>query len=52
MHSEDIQNLVITGANEGIGYETMKALYLTGKFNVIFGSRNMNKNREAKTKLL
>jgi NAD(P)-dependent dehydrogenase (short-subunit alcohol dehydrogenase family) len=34
-----ILNIVITGGNSGIGYETMKDLYLRGH-NIIFGSRN------------
>jgi len=32
-------NIVITGGNSGIGFETMKDLYLRGH-NIIFGSRN------------
>ena len=33
------KNIVVTGGNDGIGYETVKSLYLEGH-NVIFGSRN------------
>ncbi len=39
-------NIVVTGGNSGIGYETMKELYLRGH-NVIFGSRNETRNQEA-----
>ena len=44
-------NIVITGGNSGIGYETMKDLYLRGN-NIIFGSRNESKNQEALTNIL
>ena len=40
------KNIVVTGGNSGVGYETVKALYLAGH-NVIFGSRNIAKNQEA-----
>jgi NAD(P)-dependent dehydrogenase (short-subunit alcohol dehydrogenase family) len=39
-------NIVVTGGNSGIGYETMKELYSRGH-NVIFGSRNEARNQEA-----
>jgi NAD(P)-dependent dehydrogenase (short-subunit alcohol dehydrogenase family) len=39
------KNIVVTGGNSGIGYETVKALYEEGH-HVIFGSRNVNKNQE------
>ena len=32
-------NIIITGANTGIGYETAKGLYRDGN-HIIFGSRN------------
>jgi NAD(P)-dependent dehydrogenase (short-subunit alcohol dehydrogenase family) len=32
-------NIVVTGGNNGIGFETIKALYLRGN-NIIFGSRS------------
>ena len=38
-------NIVVTGGNNGIGYETVKALYKKGH-NVIFGSRNQQKSEE------
>jgi NAD(P)-dependent dehydrogenase (short-subunit alcohol dehydrogenase family) len=44
-------NIIITGGNSGIGYETMKDLYLRGH-NIIFGSRNESKNQEALTSIL
>jgi NAD(P)-dependent dehydrogenase (short-subunit alcohol dehydrogenase family) len=37
------KNIVLTGGNNGIGYETVKALYSDGH-NIIFGSRNKQKN--------
>lgn len=40
------KNIVVTGGNSGIGYETVKALYEEGH-NVIFGSRSVSKNQEA-----
>ena len=40
------KNIVITGGNSGIGYETVRGLYKDGH-NVIFGSRNVQKNEEA-----
>jgi NAD(P)-dependent dehydrogenase (short-subunit alcohol dehydrogenase family) len=36
----DRKNIVLTGGNNGIGYETVKALYSDGH-NIIFGSRNI-----------
>ena len=33
------QNIVVTGGNSGIGFETVKALFEDGH-HVIFGSRN------------
>jgi NAD(P)-dependent dehydrogenase (short-subunit alcohol dehydrogenase family) len=44
MHAR--KNVVITGANSGIGFETVKGLYGDGH-NLIFGSRSEEKNREA-----
>ena len=44
-------NIVVTGGNSGIGYETVKDLYLRGH-NVIFGSRNEAKNKEAVQNIL
>jgi len=38
------KNIVITGANMGIGLETAKALYADGH-NIIFGSRNEERNK-------
>lgn len=40
------KNIVVTGGNSGVGYETVKGLYEEGH-NVIFGSRSVNKNQEA-----
>jgi NAD(P)-dependent dehydrogenase (short-subunit alcohol dehydrogenase family) len=40
------KNIVITGANSGIGFETVRGLYADGH-NLIFGSRSEEKNREA-----
>jgi NAD(P)-dependent dehydrogenase (short-subunit alcohol dehydrogenase family) len=37
------KNIVVTGGNSGVGFETVKGLYLDGH-NVIFGSRNVTKN--------
>lgn len=37
---------MITGGNSGIGLETAKALYKMGH-NIIFGSRDRDKNAEA-----
>ena len=37
------KNIVITGGNSGIGFETAKGLYMDGH-NIIFGSRNIQKN--------
>ena len=42
---EQPKNIVITGGNRGIGYELVKYFYLQGH-NVIFGSRNEQKNSE------
>lgn len=44
------KNIVVTGGNSGIGYETVKALYEEGH-NVIFGSRSAAKNQEAVSKI-
>ena len=44
--SQKVLNIVLTGGNSGIGYETAKDLYLRGH-NVVFGSRNEAKNKEA-----
>lgn len=47
MHKDNpIKNIVVTGGNSGIGYETVKGLYTDGH-NVIFGSRNQQKNSQA-----
>ena len=43
---EPAKNIVVTGGNRGIGYEVAKAFYLEGH-NVIFGSRNEQKNYQA-----
>ena len=43
---EQPKNIVVTGGNRGIGYEVAKAFYLQGH-NVIFGSRNEQKNYQA-----
>ncbi len=40
------KNVVITGANAGIGFETIKELYHNGN-NIIFGSRNSMLNQQA-----
>lgn len=37
------KNIVVTGGNNGVGYETVKKLYEDGH-NIIFGSRNVQKN--------
>lgn len=39
------KNIVVTGGNSGVGYETVKALYEEGH-NVIFGARSVAKNEE------
>lgn len=44
------KNIVVTGGNSGIGYETVKALYQEGH-NIIFGARNIDKNKEAIDKI-
>ena len=44
------KNIVVTGGNSGIGFETVKALYDQGH-NVIFGSRSAAKNQEAVTEI-
>lgn len=41
-----MKNIVITGANGGIGLETAKALYSDGH-NIIIGSRSIQKNESA-----
>lgn len=43
---KSVKNIVVTGGNNGIGFETVKSLYLEGH-NVIFGSRSIAKNKEA-----
>ena len=43
---KETKNVVITGGNSGIGYETARGLYKDGH-NVVFGSRNQQKNEEA-----
>jgi NAD(P)-dependent dehydrogenase (short-subunit alcohol dehydrogenase family) len=40
------KNIVVTGGNSGVGYETVRGLYEEGH-NVIFGSRSISKNQEA-----
>lgn len=40
------KNIVVTGGNSGVGYETVRGLYEEGH-NVIFGSRSVGKNQEA-----
>jgi NAD(P)-dependent dehydrogenase (short-subunit alcohol dehydrogenase family) len=40
------RNVVLTGGNSGVGYETIKYLFANG-YNVIFGARNVQKNYEA-----
>ena len=40
------KNIVITGANSGIGFQTAKGLYADGH-NIVFGSRNQQKNIQA-----
>lgn len=40
------KNIVVTGGNNGIGYETVRAMFKDGH-HVIFGSRNTQKNEEA-----
>ena len=42
---KEAKNIVVTGGNSGVGYGTVKALYKDGH-NVIFGSRNQQKNEE------
>ena len=37
------KNIVVTGGNNGIGYETVKGLYQDGR-NIIFESRNEQRN--------
>lgn len=37
------KNIVITGANSGVGLEALRALYREGH-NIIFGARNTAKN--------
>ncbi len=37
------RNVVLTGGNSGVGYETIKYLFANG-YNVIFGARNVQKN--------
>jgi NAD(P)-dependent dehydrogenase (short-subunit alcohol dehydrogenase family) len=38
------KNIVVTGGNSGVGFETVKGLYREGH-NIIFGSRNNAKNQ-------
>ena len=45
------KNIIITGANSGIGFETCKYV-LALKGNVIMACRNLNKAEDAKNKLL
>lgn len=40
---KESKNIVVTGGNNGIGFETVKAMYMDGH-NVIFGSRNSQRN--------
>ena len=44
------KNIVITGANSGIGLEVARALYGDGH-HILFGSRNEQKNAEAITSI-
>ena len=41
-----LKNIVVTGGNNGIGLETVRALY-QGGHNLIFGSRNQQNNESA-----
>ncbi|KAI5866008.1 short-chain dehydrogenase [Durotheca rogersii] len=43
--------ILITGANQGLGYATAKILADTGKYHVILGSRSVAKGEEAIAKL-
>ena len=47
---KEAQNVVVTGGNFGIGYETVRGLYKDG-YNVIFGSRNQQRNEDAVKKI-
>ena len=40
------KNIVLTGGNDGVGKETVRGLYKDGH-NLIFGSRNQEKNESA-----
>ena len=37
------KNIIVTGGNSGIGYQTVQGLYEDGH-SIIFGSRNSTKN--------
>lgn len=50
MSSRTVKNIVITGANSGVGLETAKGLYRDGH-NIIFGSRNQQRNQEAESEI-
>ncbi|KAI1496918.1 short-chain dehydrogenase [Biscogniauxia marginata] len=43
--------VLITGANQGIGFETARHLVNNGKFHVLLGARSMAKAKEATRKL-
>lgn len=43
---ESTRNIVITGGNAGIGFETAKALF-ADSHNIIIGSRNEQRNVQA-----
>ena len=45
------KNIVVTGGNNGIGYETVKGLFKDGH-NIIFGSRNTQKNEETRNEIV
>ena len=46
--SQEGRNVVVTGANTGIGYETALALYLAGA-NVTLACRNQDKAERARS---
>lgn len=48
--SQHGRNVIVTGANTGIGYETALALYLAGA-NVTLACRNLDKAEQAKAKI-